>query len=78
MDAHEQAAVDAAHEWFHHNSGWAPPDEATLADWIADGVCRCPDECLVVPRAHCRHGLASWDLILEDLARHDEGATRRD
>lgn len=46
------------------NSGWAPPDEETLAEWSADGVCRCPDECLVAPDAWCRHGLASWLLIL--------------
>src|SRR3546814_11139620 len=32
------AAVAAAHEWFEHNSGWAPPDEETLAELAADGV----------------------------------------
>ena len=37
-------AVRNAHEWFEVNSGWAPPEEATLAEWVADGVCRCPDE----------------------------------
>jgi len=71
MEARQQAAVQAAHEWFHHNSGWAPPDPDTLAEWTADGVCRCPDECLVQPGRWCRHGLASWDLILEDLEKQD-------
>ena len=60
-------AVTNAHAWFELNSGWAPPDEDTLEEWVADGVCRCPDECLVAPRAWCRHGLASWLLILEAL-----------
>ena len=61
------AAVDAAYAWFEVNSGWAPPDDETLAEWMADGVCRCPDECLVAPDAWCDHGLASWWLILRDL-----------
>lgn len=60
-------AVRRAHEWFEHNSGWAPPDDETLDEWVADGVCRCPDECLVTPRAWCEHGLASWWLILRAL-----------
>jgi len=71
MDDRQVAAVRAAHTWFHHNSGWAPPDEDTLAEWVADDVCRCPDDCLVRPRRWCRHGLAAWDLILEDLAHRD-------
>ncbi len=61
-------AVGNAHEWFEVNSGWAPPDEETLAEWLADGVCRCPDECLVAPDGWCEHGLASWHLILAALA----------
>ena len=69
MDAEQ--AVRNAHEWFEHNSGWAPPDEDTLAEWVADGVCRCPDECLVAPDGWCEHGLASWALILAALARED-------
>lgn len=60
-------AVRNAHEWFENNSGWAPPDPDTLSDWVADGVCRCPDECLVTPDGWCEHGLASWWLILRDL-----------
>jgi len=61
------AAVRNAHQWFETNSGWAPPDPETLADWVADGVCRCPDECLVAPAGWCAHGLASWWLILAEL-----------
>jgi hypothetical protein len=61
------SAVRNAHEWFEANSGWAPPDSDTLAEWLADGVCRCPDECLVTPGGWCVHGLASWDLILRAL-----------
>ena len=60
-------AVRNVHEWFEHNSGWAPPDEETLAEWLADGVCRCPDECLVAPHDWCEHGLASWWLVLRAL-----------
>lgn len=56
-----------AHAWFEHNSGWAPPDEGTLDELLADGLCRAPDECLVAPRGWCEHGLASWLLILETL-----------
>jgi hypothetical protein len=60
-------AVRNAHEWFEVNSGWAPPDADTIAEWLADDVCRCPDECLVEPDAWCAHGLASWWLILRAL-----------
>lgn len=65
MDA--AGAVRNAHEWFEHNSGWAPPDSDILAEWLADGVCRAPDECLTSPRGWCEHGLASWALILTAL-----------
>ena len=70
-------AVANAHEWFHHHSGWAPPDADTLAEWRADGVCRCPDECLVAPDGWCVHGLASWALVLADLDGRDAAARRR-
>jgi hypothetical protein len=60
-------AIRNAHEWFERNSGWAPPDDETLAELAAHGVCRCPDECLVAPDAWCEHGLASWQLILDAL-----------
>jgi hypothetical protein len=36
---------------------------------MADGVCRCPDDCLVAPDAWCQHGLASWWLILTWIRR---------
>jgi hypothetical protein len=62
----EQAVCNAL-AWFEINSGWAPPDESTLADWLAEGVCRCPDGCLVGADGWCKHGLASWKLILADL-----------
>ncbi len=78
MDVHQAEAVRAAHRWFHHNSGWAPPDADTLAEWAADGVCRCPDECLVPVRQPCGHGLAPWDLILEDLEHPDGEHARPD
>ena len=60
-------AVRATHDWFEHHSGWAPPDVDTLDEWLADGVCRAPDECLVTPDGWCEHGLASWALILDAL-----------
>lgn len=60
-------AIRNAHEWFHINSGWAPPDAETLAERVADGVCRAPDDCLVTPDGWCAHGLASWSLILGEL-----------
>ena len=61
------AFIVNAHALFEVNSGWAPPDVDTLAEWVEDGVCRCPDECQVVPEAWCEHGLASWWLILRAL-----------
>jgi hypothetical protein len=60
-------AIANAHGWFEVNSGWAPPDEDELAEWLADGVCRCPDGCLVAPDRWCAHGLASWWLVLRAL-----------
>jgi len=65
MDA--SRAIANTHEWFEHNSGWAPPDEGTLAEWAADGVGRAPDDCLVTPDGWCEHGLASWQLVLDAL-----------
>ena len=64
-------AIRNAHTWFEVNSGWAPPDDDTLTEWAADGVCRCPDECLVAPDEWCAHGLASWSLILRALEEND-------
>ena len=68
-DARE--AVDNAIAWFEVNSGWAPPDPDELAEWLADGVCRCPDDCLVAPDGWCDHGLASWALVLDHLDETD-------
>jgi hypothetical protein len=65
-------AVRNAHLWFEVNSGWAPPDDQTLAEWVADGVCRSPDDCMVTPEGWCDHGLASWWLILDDLDNLDD------
>jgi hypothetical protein len=65
MDA--ARAISNTHEWFEVNSGWAPPDEDELAEWLGDGVCRCPDDCLVEPDGWCLHGLASWWLILRAM-----------
>jgi hypothetical protein len=67
-------AVRATHAWFEHNSGWAPPDPGTLEEWLADGVCRCPDDCLAGPAECCPHGLASWWLVLRTMDRPDSGA----
>ena len=69
-------AISNAHEWFAVNSGWAPPDPDELSEWMADDVCRCPDDCLVAPEAWCSHGLASWYLILgalEEVRRPQAG-----
>jgi len=62
-------AIRRTHVWFDRHSGWSPPDPASLAEWMADGVCRCPDECLVAPAEPCPHGLASWWLVLRTLDR---------
>lgn len=67
MPTNPEEAIAVAISWFEVNSGWAPPDKDELAEWLADGVCRCPDECLVAPSDWCVHGLASWALILASL-----------
>ena len=72
LTATAEEAVRNAHAWFEVNSGWAPPDEETLAEWDAEGICRSPDDCLVAPDAWCAHGLASWRLILRAL---EDGGT---
>jgi hypothetical protein len=38
---------------------------------MSDGVCRCPDDCLVAPTECCSHGLASWWLVVRTLDRPD-------
>ena len=67
-----EQAVRNAITWFEVNSGWAPPERDTLAEWVADGVCRCPDDCIVAPDAWCEHGLASWWLVTRALDTFDE------
>ncbi|HET9731059.1 MAG TPA: DUF5522 domain-containing protein [Acidimicrobiales bacterium] len=70
-DGSPGAAVAHTHRWFDGHSGWAPPDPETVAEWLTDGVCLCPDECRVRPAEACRHGLASWWLVLVALDRPD-------
>jgi hypothetical protein len=60
-------AVRATHEWFERNSGWAPPDIATLDDWAAEGMSRAPDDCATTVDGTCPHGLASWHRVLAAL-----------
>ncbi len=69
-----EEALRRTYAWFEVNSGWALPDPDTLEEWVVDGVCRCPDDCLVAPDAWCEHGLASWWLIHQDLQRLDRKA----
>ena len=66
-----EEAIRNAYAWFEVNSGWAQPDDDNLAEWVADGVCRCPDDCIVSPDGWCEHGLASWWLIVQSLAAAD-------
>jgi len=63
-------ALEVTREWLERHSGWAPPDHVTLAEWLADGPCRCPDDCLAEADGWCEHGLASWWLILTEPRRH--------
>ena len=60
-------AVAATHRWFEVNSGWAPPDSDTLAEWAADGVSKAPDDCFTTVAGTCEHGLASWHRVLAEL-----------
>lgn len=62
-------AIGHTHNWFDQNSGWSPPDDTTIAEWVSDGVCRCPDDCVVGPTEYCSHGLATWWLVLRTLDR---------
>ena len=70
----DDEGVRAVHEWFERNSGWAPPDDETMADLLAEGLSRCPDDCLVAYDARCEHGLASWWLVLRHAAESERGA----
>lgn len=60
----DPVALDATFAWFEVNSGWAPPEADELAEWLADGVCRAPDDCAVAPAGVCPHGLVAWDAVL--------------
>ncbi len=62
----QRTAVRAVHVWFEQNSGWAPPDEDSMADWLAEGLSRCPDDCVAPSDGWCEHGLATWWLVLRD------------
>lgn len=62
-------ALRHTHEWFEHHGGWAPPDEDTLTEWLADGPVRCPDDCVAPPAGWCSHGLATWWMVLRALDR---------
>jgi hypothetical protein len=57
-------AIDRTFDWFEVNSGWAPPEVDELDEWLADGVCKAPDDCEVEPGGVCEHGLAAWDAVL--------------
>ena len=70
-------ALRTTHAWFEVNSGWAPPDPDILAEWCAEGVCRCPDGCLVTPEGICEHGLASWWVIVSELEIEDRAIAER-
>jgi hypothetical protein len=39
---------------------------------MSDGICRCPDDCIVAPTEACAHGLASWWLVLRTIDRPDQ------
>ena len=65
------AAIARTHEWFDECSGWAPPNRDTIEEWLHDGTCRCPDDCEAAPAGTCRHGLATWWLVLVALDRPD-------
>jgi hypothetical protein len=67
LTGEQMTAIRTAHAWFERHSGWAPPDEESLADWVAEGLSRCPDECVAAVDGWCTHGLATWWLILRDL-----------
>lgn len=58
-------ALKRTHEWFEANSGWAPPDADTLAEWAADGVSKAPDDCRTTVDGDCEHGLVSWHRVLQ-------------
>ena len=71
------AALTKTHEWFEVNSGWAPPDPETLEDWADEGACRAPDDCWTPLHGRCRHGLVSWQIVLDQLEELDAATLQR-
>lgn len=69
----ERSPIDRTFDWFDVNSGWAPPEADELAEWLGDGVCRAPDDCLVAPDGVCGHGLVSWKLVLDAADQRGRG-----
>ncbi len=67
-----ERARRATHAFFESNSGWGEPTRDALAEWLADGVCQCPDECWVAPLGVCEHGLASWLAVLQAMGEHTD------
>jgi hypothetical protein len=67
-------AVRRTRAWFEVNSGWAPPDAETLADWLLEGGSRCPDDCWAAADGECPHGLATWATLLALQAVEDDAA----
>lgn len=70
------AALARTHDWFEANSGWAPPDPETLEDWAVEGACRAPDDCWTPLHGVCRHGLVSWQIVLDELTELDAATLR--
>ncbi len=69
MSAGATSALRRTQDWLESNPGWAIPEAAVLAGWLAVGECLCPDGCRVAPADPCAHGLASWWLVLRTLDR---------
>lgn len=67
-------AIRRAHGVVRAQQRMGPAGFRHLAEWVSDGVCRCPDECLVGPAEYCPHGLASWWFVLRTLDRPDGAA----
>jgi len=62
-------AIKNTYAWFEVNSGWAQPTTRNLAEWVADGVCRCPANASSRPTACASTASRRWWLIVQDLPR---------